>query len=153
MLASTYVSRYRLNECLNLSICVSYIYFNIDLIRLLLFQICDLIKVHTDMLEANQEIEILTNYGINYFSIKFEDKPVLIADGIVSLWYSKADGYNYFAEPSSPSKETGKFIVLHMMFITTFLELLVYCCIKYRNKITLYLYIWLLSWPLFSCVV
>jgi len=106
-----------------------------------MFQICDLIKVQTDRLEANQKPEIPPNYGINYFSIKFENEPVLIADGIVSFWYSNSDGYDYYTEPQSPSKELGKLIVLYMMFITTFLELLVYFCIKYRNKITLYLYI------------
>jgi len=97
-----------------------------------LFQICDLIKEYTDKLEANEKIQIPANYGINVFTTEFEDKPVLNADLIVSSWYSHGQGYDYLNELTSPSKEIGTFIVMHMMCIITFLELSVYCYIKYN---------------------
>jgi len=54
--------------------------------------------------------------------------------GIVSDWYNKGNIHD-----TTSLEDIGKFIILHTMFIITFLELLVKCYIKYRNRLAKYI--------------
>jgi len=56
-----------------------------------------------------------------------------------TMWYGKGKKYDYDNEPLNT--DAGIFIVQDMMFIIIFLELLVNCYIKYRNKLTIYMWV------------
>jgi len=97
-------------------------------------------------LKTNPLEELPAEYGGNCYSIpidgppKLNEVPELNGKIGVKVMYRSGKDYDYSKEPLSHEK-TGKFIVLHMMFIIMFLELLVYCYIKYRNRLYIYIYI------------
>jgi len=89
-------------------------------------------------------LTIPTEYRANYEYIlrEIDDKFLPDANKILGNWYKNEAAYDYFEE-TLPKKETGKFIELHIMFIITFLDLLVNIeysyYIKYRNTVTIYM--------------
>jgi len=79
-------------------------------------------------------------YGMNYFEMIYDDNTKLNAaeaKAIFSHWYNSGNAYNYNDEPEN--NDAGKFNVQHMIFITSWLVLLVNCHIKYGNKLTIYI--------------
>jgi len=83
--------------------------------------------------------EIPNVYSVNSYSIELNENSKLdaeLAKQIVTEWYKTGEGYKYDEEPSSDT--AGKFILLHMIFIITFLELIGNCYTKCRNKFTIH---------------
>jgi len=77
--------------------------------------------------------------GFNYNQKPFLTTSKLnaeLAEDIVADWYNTGANYNYDTEPSSET--AGNFIVLHMIFIITFLELIENLYTKHRNRFTIY---------------
>lgn len=61
-------------------------------------------------------------YAINTYHEEFEDDFKLDAAAVFNSWYNTRIHYDY--DNPKQSKNTGKFIVQHIMFIIAFLKLL-----------------------------
>jgi len=94
-----------------------YIYCGIDIIHSLL-SLCQLNEKADKRVKewrAYRPNTLHDGYGVNYFQIPFECKSKLEPKSMVTLWYKSKKYYDYTKEPSSP-ENTGKFIVLYMIF-------------------------------------